>query len=176
VLTIFGGVDSALILKRSDHHYTLQSRQRYGTDFPEIVLQFDKETRSLSLGPEKYEADIQVVDQRILEYLEARGAKTESEIDQSVEGKTGTKRKALRSLVEQGKVSRNGTGTRGDPFTYQLVFPGSPYASGTRERETDNSPERHKNTVDTPVPAIPQSSILVPQGLGDEDPMEEGEL
>ena len=51
----------------------------------------------------------------------AEGPKTEPEIDAAVEGKTEVKRKALRELVGQGKIGRDGSGKRGDPFRYSLV-------------------------------------------------------
>ncbi len=45
---IFGAVDAALILKRTGRYRTLQSSQRYGTDWTETTLEFDPVTRSLS--------------------------------------------------------------------------------------------------------------------------------
>jgi hypothetical protein len=52
-----------------------------------------------------------------LEYLQTvEDAKTEPEIEEIVEGKTGAKRKALRLLFEAGKIGRDGSGRRGDPY------------------------------------------------------------
>jgi len=124
---IFGGVDSALILKRSDRYRTLQSSQKYGIDWPETVLEFDSERRALSLGVEKSEAEADRISQGILDYL--RGSeepRTREEIEAQVEGKTGPARKALRLLVEGNKIIREGTGRRGDPFKYRFLFPCSP--------------------------------------------------
>jgi AAA domain len=174
---IFGGVDAALILKRTDPYRTLQSSQRYGSDWPETVLEFDAESRSLSLGAEKAQADVQALAGAILEYLKTVGeSKTEPEIGESVEGKTGPKRKALRRLVEDGKIVREGTGRRGDAFRYRFSFPCSPCIPGTREQEMEKGPEPRINTGNILVPDSSADSILVPVSLEPKRRLEEGEL
>ncbi len=102
-------------LKRTETMRTIQTVQRIGQDIPETVLQFDVESRSLSLGEEKIAADLQAIGETILEFLRGTDEpKTETEIDGAVEGKTGQKRMALRGLVTQGKISREGVGRKGD--------------------------------------------------------------
>ena len=76
------------------------------------------------------------------------------------------RRKALRYLVEDEKIVRDGTGKRGDPFKYRLLFPCSPHISGTREQETEKWSETRINTGGILVPDSPQDSIPVP---GDEE-------
>jgi hypothetical protein len=46
---------------------------------------------------------------------------TEPEINQAVEGKTTYKRTALRDLVKQHRITRTGSGTRGDPYRYRTL-------------------------------------------------------
>jgi hypothetical protein len=167
---IGGAVCTLVLLKRTESMRTIQSVQRIGQDLPETVLRFDLDTHSLSLGEDKCEANIQTISGAILERLQAaQGAKTEEEIDQSVEGKTGLKRKALRRLVEQGRVGREGTGKRGDAFKYRCSFSRSTYMSGTREQETEKGPEPRINSGDTLVPGFPAGSLLVP--CDDEGPL-----
>jgi hypothetical protein len=174
---IFGGVDSALILKRSDRYRTLQSSQRYGLDWPETVLEFDPNARALSLGVEKSEADVQSVATGIVEYLKAaNGARTEPEIDEAVEGKTSAKRKALRALVAQKGVGREGSGKRGDPFKYTFLFSCSPHIVGTREQESQSGAETHINIEQLLVPAILPDSLPEPARREQEESLEEGEL
>jgi hypothetical protein len=72
-----------------------------------------------------------------------------------VEGKTSLKRKALRRLVEEKKVAREGAGQKGDPFKYKCLFPCSPYSPGTREQETQKRHQTPINTGDILVPDIP---------------------
>ena len=159
---IFGGVDAALILKRTDRYRTLQSCQRYGTDWPETVLEFDPATRSMSLGAEKSEADVGRIGQQILDYL-SRGqeGRTREEIEAQVEGDTGPKRKALRLLVEQGKVERGGTGKRGDPFRYRFLFSCLQHIEKTSKQDSAKGPEAPENTGDILVCDSAQDLFLV---------------
>jgi putative DNA primase/helicase len=151
---IGGAVCTLVLLKRTESLRTIQSVQRIGQDMPETVLQFDIESRSLSLGAQKAQADVQAIAEAILEYLKsANEPKTESEIEEAVEGKTGTKRKALRVLVGQGKITREGVGRKGNPFKYQFSSC-SPYIPGTREQESQNGVETPINIGDILVPGV----------------------
>ena len=161
---IGGAVCTLILLKRTESLRTVQSVQRIGQDLSETVLEFDPETHSLSLGAAKADADVQSVADSILEYLQsADGKKTEPEIGEAVEGKTSTKRKALRLLRESGKIDREGTGRRGDPFRYGFLFSCSPYIPGTREQETEKGPETRVNTSDILVPGHRQEPFPVPK-------------
>jgi hypothetical protein len=174
--TALGGVVSTLIvLRRTETHRLIQTVQRLGQDLPETIIEFDSNTHSLSLGPEKSEADVQSLAADVLEYLKSvEGAKTEPEIMEAVEGKTGVKRKALRTLIEQGKISRAGSGRKGDPFKYS--FPCSDIYTGTREQESENEAESCINTERILVPAPSSYSNIAPNNQEQEKPFEEGEL
>jgi hypothetical protein len=138
---IGGAVCTLIYLKRTETMRTIQTVQRIGQDIPETVLQFDVKSRSLSLGEEKAAADLQAIGETVLEFLRGTDEpKTENEIDGAVEGKTGQKRKALRGLVTQGRISREGIGRKGDPYRYRFSFPCSTYIPGTREQETEKWP------------------------------------
>jgi hypothetical protein len=160
---IGGAVCTLVVLKRTESYRTVQTVQRVPSDLPETVVEFDAETRRLSLGAEKAQADIQTIQLDIMAYLQTEDAKTELEIDEHVEGKTGVKRKALRALVEQGRGTREGIGRKGDPFLYKCSFPRSPHIAGTRERESEKP---HQPLVNTGVILVPDNSeppILVPE-------------
>jgi hypothetical protein len=160
---IGGAVSTLILLKRTESARTVQSVQRIGQELAETVLEFDSVTRTLSLGAEKAEADVQTVAAAILEYLQTvDGTKTEPEIGEVIEGKTGAKRKALRLLVETGKVAREGSGKRGDPFRYRFSFSCSPDIPGTREQETEKGLETRVNTSGILVPDRSQESFVVP--------------
>jgi hypothetical protein len=160
---IGGAVCTLILLRRTESIRTVQSVQRIGQDLPETVLEFATGTHTLSLGAEKAEADAQTVAAGILEYLQGvDSAKTEPEIGEAVEGKTGVKRKALRLLVEARKIDREGAGRRGDPFRYRFSFSCSPDIPGTREQETEKANEPRINTGDNLVPSSSPTSFLVP--------------
>jgi 5S rRNA maturation endonuclease (ribonuclease M5) len=174
---IGGAVCSLIVLKRREAYRTIQTVQRIGPEMSETVLEFNAEGRALSLGPEKSDADAQALSEGILEYLRSAGdAKTQSEIESSVEGKTDPKRRALRLLVEQGALVREGAGRRGDPFKYSFSVSCSQHMSGTREQETEKVAQTRINTGDILVPDFGQDSFLVPATEGSEKQVEEGEL
>jgi hypothetical protein len=135
---IGGAVSSLIVLKRCENYRTAQTRQRFGRDLPETVLVFDPERRSLSLGVERSEADALGVGEEILRFLEGTGqAKTEPEITEAVEAKTRIVRRGLRQLVRQGKVTREGAGRKGNPYTYsKCLFPCSHTIPETREQKS----------------------------------------
>jgi RecA-family ATPase len=117
---IFGTADTALIMRRSERYRTLCSRQRYGEDLPETVLQFDSETRTITLGASKEQEEVNRLKDSILEFLKGqKEAVTEQEIKENVEGNNRHKQTALRELVTEKKVERQGKGGKGDPFKYK---------------------------------------------------------
>jgi hypothetical protein len=168
---IFGGVDSAIILKKSDRYRTIQSSQRYGTDWPELVLNFDTVERSLSLGAEKSQAETERVGEAIAAYLAGCDEpQTREQVEEHVEGKTVKVRGALKALCDAGRVSRSGSGTRGNPFYFGLnsnekitaetaretiPVPCSQVYTGTRKQETQNGAKPRINTDDILVPNFP---------------------
>lgn len=159
-----GAVCTLVVLKRTESYRTIQTVQRVGEDMAETVLEFDGDTKRLSLGAAKTEVDIRLIEAGILDYLQTAGdTKTEPEIAEHVEGKTGLKRKALRALVEQGKLIRGGTGKKGDPFTYKCSFPCSQDIAGTREQESEKPDQTHINTGAILVPDNSEPPILVPE-------------
>ena len=68
-----------------------------------------------------------------------------------------------RSIVEQGKLAREGGGKRGDPYRYRLLFPCSQDIAGTREQETEKPADTSINTERNLVPASEQESFIVPE-------------
>jgi len=172
---ISGAVCTVVLLKKQIESgtRTLQTVQRIGQDMSETVLRFDLASRSLSLGARKDEADVQNLAEKMIEYLQGVGeAKEEPEIMAEVEGKLGPKRKALRALVAQKKVTKEGAGKKGNPYKYTFSFSCSQDIAGTREQESQNGAEPRMNTGDILVPNSSSDSILVPG----EKQFEEGEL
>jgi hypothetical protein len=117
---LFAAVDTLLLMKRSDKYRTLSSIQRYGTDLEEITLEYDDDTRTLAAGVARSEADRAEAEKALLEFLATQSEPVEERtIHENVEGRKGTKAKALRRAVEVQKVRRTGNGKRGDPYLYQ---------------------------------------------------------
>ena len=117
---LFAAVDTLLIMKRSDRFRTLSSIQRYGTDLEEITLDYDEETRTLSAGVARVDAEEIDAAKAILEFLETQTeAVEENVVHEAVEARRAIKQKALRKLVGDGKVTRIGTGKKGDRYRYE---------------------------------------------------------
>jgi AAA domain len=129
---IFGAVDSALLMKRTEKYRTLSSIQRYGEDLEEITLTLDPVTRNVAAGPPRAEAEIRDAATLILQALHrAKEPLTEAELDGAIECRRQLWKRALRDLVGTDKVLRTGRGGKGDPFRYS----GSLICMGTREPE-----------------------------------------
>lgn len=131
---IFGSVDTLLIMKRHENYRTMQTIQRYGNDLEETILNFDKETRLVTIGGTKQEEDINMVKKAILEFLSIQTEPiTEAVINQGVEGAVKLKCKALRELVAENKINREGKGTKGNPFKYSTILLPSIYVEVEKE-------------------------------------------
>lgn len=159
---IGGAVSSLIVLKRTENYRTIGTVQRLGEWLSETVLEYDPESHRLSVGGTRFEADRQECEEAILEFLRSAGeARTQPEIEDGVESQTKLKRKALPELVKTGRVTREGTGKRGDPYKYS--FSCSQYIAGTRKQETQKAPDTRENTERNLVPTSEQKSFLVPE-------------
>jgi hypothetical protein len=116
---IFGAVDTALLMKRSARYRTLLSIQRYGEDLEETVVTLDPDTREVSRGGTRDEAEQADAARLILGFLAGTSSPvTEAELADAVEARTRVQRAALRALVVAGHVDRSGRGGKSDPFRY----------------------------------------------------------
>lgn len=117
---IFGSVDTAIVIKRTEAgKRTIETQQRYGSDIEPTILLFDPETKMTVLGGTKEEDDTNKVAEGIIEFLKSmKDPVNEATIDEEVTGKSIFKRKALRDLFAQGKLTRSGAGRKGDPYLY----------------------------------------------------------
>ena len=118
---IFGAVDCALIMKRSERYRTISSIQRYGVDLEETVVELDPETLCVTPAGRKAEADKTHSGNAIFKFLEQQAQPIEeAEIHKQVEGRKNVKVAALRDLVKAEKVARSGSGKKGDPYLYSI--------------------------------------------------------
>lgn len=116
---IFGSVDCALFMRRTESHRTIESQQRYGEDMPKTVLAFDPVTGLTVSGGSLEEYQIAECGKDILSLM-ADQEVTEKELKEGLtDYKHGAISKSLRALCDQGEVQRSGTGKRGDAYRYQ---------------------------------------------------------
>jgi len=117
---ISGAVCSLVVLKKTDNYRTIQTVQRLGHDLEETVIEFEPETRSISLGGTRFEAEQSRLESEILKFLaESAEPQTKSQIQDGVEGRALIVRAALSSLCLSQMVSKSGEGTKGKPFVYK---------------------------------------------------------
>lgn len=168
---IFGSVDTAIILKRTESKRTIETQQRYGTDMEPTVLVFDEATQTTSLGSTKEEADVQRVADEILNFLfDQEEPRAERIIEEAVEGRTGIKHKALRDLVVKGTVQRTGGGKKNDPYLYCCSLVPNIY-TGQEKQETKMTENPDSTSIisrsqDLPV-AAPLEQEDVPKSEGE---------
>lgn len=120
---IFGSVDTLLIMKRHENYRTIQTIQRYGDDMEETILNFDKVTRNVTIGGTRQEQDVNMLKKAIIDFLSTQNEPiTEAVINQGVEGTVKFKCKALRELVAENKINREGKGSKGNPYKYSTIL------------------------------------------------------
>lgn len=131
---IFGSVDTLMVMKRHENYRTLQTIQRYGEDLEETILNFDRETRTVTIGGTRQEQDINMIKKAIIDFLSTQNEPiTEATINQNVEGAIKFKCKALRELVAENKINRDGKGTKGNPYKYSTILLPSIYVEVEKE-------------------------------------------
>lgn len=168
---IGGAVSTLVVLKRTEAHRTIQTVQRIGKAMPEMVLNFDSETRRLSIGGTRLEADQEKCESAIVEFLKAAGEpQTQAQVRDGVEGQTRAIRAALTALVKCETVKKTGDGTRGKPSVYENWFAGSQHTAGTREPESEKVAQTRMDVGPILVPALEQKTILVPATKQDSEP------
>ncbi len=143
-----GAVSTLLVLRRSEKFRSLETVQRVGQDLPETILEFELETKRLSLGGSREGREILDVASEILACLNGKSL-IEPEINDVCEGRTSLKRQAIRDLVGRGKVIRSGSGRRGDPYTYAKAcsLVPDPIEKNGNKKPTEDSPEDQEKLV-----------------------------
>ena len=119
---LFGGVDTLLIMRKRQGRRTLQSVQRYGEDLRETIINFDPDNGTVTAGEEMAGVLLREKEDAILHCLSQQSFLSESAIKGEVGG-GGLTSKALRALFNSGRIYREGSGKKGDPFIYGLAPP-----------------------------------------------------
>jgi hypothetical protein len=132
---IAGTFDSIFVLNRSEDTRTIEVVLREGDPIPRTVLSMDKETERISLAGSVEEHSSVKIKEEILDVISDSWLER-TEIEDAVEGSTRAIRSALKELVAENKVARDGLGRKGDPYAYSeyLFSCSTPYV-GTREQE-----------------------------------------
>jgi len=138
---IAGSVDSIFHLNNLAGERTIEAVLREGDASPKAVLTIDPETEQISLSGTVEERERGKVRDAILE-ITADAWLPEDKITDGVEGRTTYIRSELRSLVEDGKLAKEGKGGKSGKFHYaEYMFSCSePYLLDTEQQ--NNNPEQ----------------------------------
>ena len=117
-----GAVDTMLSLKRDEGgQRTVYSRNRSGEDLAETIVKLEADGYITTAGT-KLQQRVRDLEQDVIDFLSSRTEPTSrDEVMRCVTGRAADVTQALESLVEQGLVTRTGTGWRGSPFGYRLA-------------------------------------------------------
>jgi len=144
---LFGSVDTALLLRRREGGRVAGTIQRYGVDLPPTLLGFDVETGITSAGLPVAEAELAQAGEGVLEAVK-EGPLTEPEIKEAVGGNNLLTQKAIRKLLADGLLTREGQGRKGDPYRYGLSatpphshFLTSPIGISEQSEKSEHLPE-----------------------------------
>ena len=129
-----GGVDTIFAMGvTGSGTRTLATRQRYGVDMPETMLQWDSEHRAATVGCGVDEATSQQkqralnnVIEALIGFFAAHPRSTSASAFEATVGDTTLKKKALSELTASKELIVEGRGRRGDPFLYSLAIEDSP--------------------------------------------------
>lgn len=116
----YGSVDVLMHLnRRPDGIRTVMTRQRYGEDIEETVVEMEPETGLVAIGGAFAEVRQDVMADRIRAFLKRKsGPVSEPDIREAVGGDRVVVSAALRRAVAERLVFRSGQGRRGSPFLY----------------------------------------------------------
>ncbi len=146
--------DNVLLLNRTDKYRLVSTIQRIGPDLGETVVLMDDETGDVHLGGSRYLVDIELVAAALLESVRSAPAGIlRTDLLADVEARRELKLKALKRLLDQGRIVRTGAGHRYDPHRFVLALepdalPASP--TGGPEPDARHPPPRAKSSASGP--------------------------
>jgi hypothetical protein len=171
---ITASVDTYLALKLRGELRSIISRQRYGCSLEESRLIWDPESRRMSLGQtsqqvqENQQAGTTIrIKTSILDFVTGHAGCTQEAIFAAVTGNMALKKNMLAALVHDEAISAQGSGRRGDPFTY---WPDD-HGPTTRTEENTSSSTRPTTFSGSHTPEVWQEGkdlAITPDGLPSE--------
>ena len=149
---LYAAVDTALIMKPREGGRTIESTQRYGEDIEKTVLNFDSEGGIIDAAGTVEVHEMKRARDDILEFL-TDNRTDEKSIQGAISGSTALIRKALRELVDEGKVSRDGAGHKGDPYQYENILVSRFDYIGEQQK-------REKQENENPFVRVPDDDVV----------------
>ncbi len=144
---LFGAVDCHLQMRKKNNGRTVMSEQRYGVNLPETVIELDGESGVISDRGDLQSYILEQKKSEILDSINDTEKITETEIKERVGGNSkGIISKAVRLLLDEKKLNREGDGKRNNPFLYfKTPETKSDYAETEKPR---NDADKHEAKSD----------------------------
>lgn len=124
---ITAAVDSYIEIKACGETRSISSRQRYGRSLEQTQLRWNPESRCMELGQSAQALEessrvstMQRIKDGIVSFVRLAPGCTQEAILGGVTGNAAKKKDALKALLDEAEIVSQGTGVRGNPFTYRL--------------------------------------------------------
>jgi len=118
---LFAAVDAAISVRRIDSRRTLESIQRYGADFARTVIEMDEGTGCVSAVGTVAEHHARTVREDVIAALDAsEEGLTRDAIQEQTDHRRQDVTRVLKDMREDGQVTVEGKGIKGDPLRYSL--------------------------------------------------------
>jgi len=164
----FGAVDTLLTMHKRERARTVETIQRYGEDLPETIVHLDPETGAVDAAGDMKTFLLEERKSAILETI-GTDPLSEAAIKELAGGTNkGLTSRAVRSLFEAGRLSRTGSGKKGDPYLYQIV--GQDGGSNavfdvtdpqfSENKKPNENGAKNSGFVGLPISADPENRIL----------------
>jgi hypothetical protein len=116
-----GSADIVMRYRRTGDRRILQSVSRFGDDTQETVITLDPDGWPAAIGSLQ-EVRAQEEEQAILDALAANGPLTKDELREVLGRQATDLVRTLHGLLRAGRLTRTGSGKRGDPYRYSLPW------------------------------------------------------
>lgn len=118
---LFGAVDCLLEMHKRDDCRTLASTQRYGVDLPETIVAIDEHTGAVRANGVAEQLASSRVRQQVLGALDE--PRTFDQLRDQLRMGPNTLQRLLREMMQEGSLSRVGSGKSNDPYRYLPAMP-----------------------------------------------------
>lgn len=151
---LFAAVDTLLMMQRHDQIRTIATQQRYGEDLQETVVALDTENGRVSLGGSLAQVQIETCAGEVLRVI-GHEERTEAQIKETVGGNHTTVAKAIRHLVESGRLQRSGGGKKNDAYRYCLLGGAEKFSASTNGHLSRSAPGLNRESRESSNGQLP---------------------
>jgi len=117
-----GGVDTVVMMERTEQGRSMKTNQRYGGEMEPTLLAWDEDTYTLTLAGTIRDTERQSFEDQVLTAI-GRRTVLETELRDILKCAKSRLLATLNALVLAGIVTRTGDGHKNSPYMYEMVTP-----------------------------------------------------